>query len=151
MSVTGPGCAHCDGGRVTTPEGGRRPRDRCGGFSQFARAAVEHRGIPVTNARGEVVGYAGRGVAPETDWRPLPSRAEVLAHANRTGSTFAPWLFVLWPTAGHGCARLVRLAADGDAVIPEPGASWDCLDNPVARYRPITRLGEALPWPEVPR
>lgn len=36
MSVTGPGCTHCDGGRVRTPDGEVRPCDRCGGWSQFA-------------------------------------------------------------------------------------------------------------------
>jgi hypothetical protein len=35
VSVTGPGCAHCDRGRVTTPDGDK-PCDRCGGWSQFA-------------------------------------------------------------------------------------------------------------------
>jgi hypothetical protein len=127
------------------------PADRAAILARMRADRLARNGVPITNTRGEVVGHAGRGVAPEDDWRPLPSCAEVLAHANRTGCTFAPWLFVLWPTAGHGCARLVRLAAGGDAVIPEPGASWDCLDNPVARWRPITLLGGALPWPEVPR
>ena len=41
MSVTGPGCAHCARGRVTTPDGDRRPCDRCGGWSQFARLAPD--------------------------------------------------------------------------------------------------------------
>lgn len=156
MSITGPGCAHCDGGRVTTPEGDVRPCDRCGGFSQFAATPpppTERSGVPVTNARGEVVGHAGRSVAPETDWRALPSCAEVLAHNARTGGDcFGPWLVLRRDPEER--VEVVYIAADDDGVTVRD-ANHDrvrlTVSEPDPLVRPITRRGEALPWPEVPR
>lgn len=134
MSITGPGCAHCDGGRVTNEFGDVRPCDRCGGFSQFARA-----------------------VAPEDDWRPLPSVAEVLAHNARTGGErFGPWM---WLRAGttetKGLVRAVMICAaltddspNGERVV-KVATNEDVMHDD--RFRPITRRGAALPWPEVKR
>jgi hypothetical protein len=157
VSVTGPGCAACNF-KGTVPWSADRPHhlkpcDACGGFSQFVRAAVEHRGIPVANTRGEVAGYAGRGVAPETDWRPLPSCAEVLAHNARLGGNFtsSPWLCVSDPSDLHADVRVVWLAIGRDDRVMCVGGSPDPTADPDVRVRPITRRGEALPWPEVPR
>ena len=162
MSVTGPGCAACNF-KGTVPWSADRPHhlkpcDACGGFSQFVRAAVEHRGIPVANTRGEVAGYAGRGVAPETDWRPLPSCAEVLAHNARTGGDcFGPWLCVD-DLDDESCAPEVEMlaVADGSPDREDYVATGFAVDvaatrGGATRYRPITRRGEALPWTEVQR
>ena len=178
MSVTGPGCAHCDRGRVTTPDGDRRPCDRCGGWSQFARlhneAITEMRqpfadalatayqpvvdeiaarhGMPAPRVR------FGSAPSPETDWRPLPSCAEVLAHNARTGGDcFGAWMCLTEPD-DEGCAARVEMlaVASGDydheeRVVDSVGVDMAADGYPNARYRPITRRGEALPWPEVPR
>ena len=188
MSVTGPGCAHCDGGRVTTPEGDVRPCDRCGGWSQFAQAsgdeAVERlfyeRGGASTATRPVVTTPRPRcatcgavadlicprhgwteaqpaAPSPETDWRPLPSCAEVLAHSARTGGeAFASWLRL--PAGDDAVACVVMLAALDREATPGVTAKvvvellrGERLPYPGDTYRPITRRGEALPWPEAPR
>lgn len=96
-------------------------------------------------------------VEPESDWRPLPSCAEVLAHNARTGGDcFGPWLCVEDPADEHCVARVVPLAVslafggEHDEVCSEPDIT-PRLANPAARFRPITRRGGALPWPEVSR
>lgn len=96
-------------------------------------------------------------VEPESDWRPLPSCAEVLAHNARTGGDcFGPWLMLCESDEySHGLrVEVIHLAADDDGV--------EAKDNDgdriraghrrgVLKFRPITRRGEALPWPEVER
>lgn len=163
MSFTGPGCARCDRGHVTI--GGDKPCDACGGLSQF-----RHRDEPVTlvpavsvpAAFAYAIGVArerreAAAVAPEDDFRPLPSVAAVLAHNARTGGDcFGPWLCV--PAEGRD-VRVVWLgvAELHDATDPDPrvedrhGFPWDKSRAPDARWRPITRRGGALPWPKVPR
>ena len=193
MSVTGPGCAHCDRGRVTTPDGDVRPCDRCGGWSQFARlhneALAEMRqpvadalaatyqpvvdeiaarlGMPAPRVSfdapdiGAAVAAWGSqtpvALSPETDWRPLPSCAEVLAHSARTGGeAFAPWLRL--PAGDSAVACVVMLAALDRESTPGVTAKvvvellrGERLPYPGDTYRPITRRGEALPWTEVQR
>lgn len=94
-------------------------------------------------------------LAPEDDFRPLPSVAEVLAHNARTGGDcFGPWLCVADSDDGYDTARVVMLCVvnldTGDEVSAEVGGV-NLTSNPAARWRPITRRGGALPWPEVPR
>ena len=99
-------------------------------------------------------------VAPETDWRPLPSCAEVLAHNARTGGDcFGPWLVVddLDDEGSDVRVLWLSVAELHDEHNPDPrvedgdGEPWNAEIAPNARVRPITRRGEALPWPEVPR
>ncbi len=93
----------------------------------------------------------------EADWRPLPSCAEVLAHSARTGGeAFAPWLRL--PAGDDSVACVVMLAALDREATPGVTAKvvvellrGERLPYPGDTYRPITRRGEALPWPEVPR
>lgn len=88
------------------------------------------------------------------DWRPLPSAAEVLAHNARTGGAAAPWLCLAIPGDPLSDLSVAWLATDaaGQHVVrierawTEPAAA-----TLGALYRPITRRGGALPWPEVPR
>jgi hypothetical protein len=175
MSVTGPGCAACDfTGEVTTVDD-RRPCDACGGFSQFRHrdeavallpAAGVLAGVPIASARGAGFAYAytadelatwRASLAPEDDWRPLPSVAEVLAHNARTGGgDFGPWLCI--PAEGRdvrvvwlGVAELHDATDPDPRVEDRPGFPWVDTRAPDARFRPITRRGGALPWPEVPR
>ena len=93
------------------------------------------------------------GRDPETDWRPLPSCAEVLAHNARLGGNFtsSPWLCVSDPSDLHADVRVVWLAIGRDDRVMCVGGSPDPTADPDVRVRPITRRGEALPWPEVPR
>lgn len=134
MSVTGPGCAACNFTGRVTHDGDERPCDRCGGFSQFARA-----------------------VAPEDDWRPLPSVAEVLAHNARTGGDcFGPWLMLCESDEyAHGLrVEVIHLGTDGydlDAHDNDGDRIRDAHRRGALKFRPITRRGAALPWPEVPR
>ena len=195
MSITGPGCAHCDGGRVTDEFGNVRPCDRCGGFSQLTATVLDDGG-PCPNCDGvgtlaattysvngparypcgacggmgrrlvpspsgpqrfAVVPCAAVVIAPEDDWRPLPSVAEVLAHNARTGGDcFGPWM---WLRAGttetEGLVRAVMICAaltddspNGERVV-KVATNEDVMHDD--RFRPITRRGEALPWPEVSR
>lgn len=169
MSVTGPGCEACDFKGVVPwasepgMEGafGVKPCDRCGGFSQFARPVVTS--SPDRLAGDAIVeamfaadpAYARTRPMHEDDWRPLPSVAEVIAHNARTGGDcFGPWLCVEDIDDEHGPARVVMLCVvsldTGDEVSAEVGAV-NFTRNPAARFRPITRRGGALPWPEVQR
>lgn len=94
----------------------------------------------------------------EADWRPLPSCAEVLAHNARTGGDcFGPWLCVD-DLDDESCAPEVEMlaVADGSPDREDYVATGFAVDvaatrGGATRYRPITRRGEALPWPEVPR
>lgn len=96
--------------------------------------------------------------SPEADWRPLPSCAEVLAHNARTGGDcFGPWLCVD-DLDDESCAPEVEMlaVADGSPDREDYVATGFAVDvaatrGGATRYRPITRRGEALPWPEVPR
>ena len=139
MSVTGPGCAHCDRGRVTGPDGDVRPCDRCGGLSQFDRPL-----------------FADDAPTPssETDWRPLPSCAEVLAHNDRMSGTVAPWLCLAIPDdpLSDLSVAWLRVSPNGQRV-ERVGLGWvePAAATIGAYYRPITRRGEALPWPGVQR
>lgn len=100
---------------------------------------------------GRVVALSG--VAPEDDFRPLPSVAEVLAHNARLGGGFtsSPWLCVSDSSDMHADVRIVWLAIGRNDRVMCVGGSPDPTADPAARFRPITRRGEALPWPEVSR
>ncbi len=172
MSVTGPGCAACDfTGEVTTVDD-RRPCDACGGFSQFRHrdeavallpAAGVLAGVPIASARDAGFAYAyttdelatwRASLAPEDDWRPLPSAAEVLAHNARTGGAAAPWLCLAIPSDPLSDLSVAWLATDADGqhvVRVERAWTEPAAATLGAHYRPITRRGGALPWPEVPR
>ena len=192
MSITGPGCAHCDGGRVTDEFGNVRPCDRCGGFSQLTATVLDDGG-PCPNCDGvgtlapttysvngparypcgacggmgrrlvpspsgpqrfAVVPCAAVVIAPEDDWRPLPSVAEVLAHNARTGgSEWSPWLWLREADEARGESLHVVYMSHGGSVPEVRTAYWNPVrtDPFVGVVRPITRRGEALPWPEVKR
>lgn len=94
-------------------------------------------------------------ISPEDDFRPLPSVAEVLAHNARTGGDcFGPWLMLCesdeYP---HGArVEVVHIATDDDALEVRDNAHDRVRDwRGSPKFRPITRRGAALPWPEVPR
>ena len=93
----------------------------------------------------------------EADFRPLPSVAEVLAHNARTGGDcVGPGM---WLRAGttetEGLVRAVMICAaltddspNGERVV-KVATNVDVMHDD--RFRPITRRGAALPWPEVSR
>ena len=90
-------------------------------------------------------------LAPEDDFRPLPSVAEVLAHNARTGGGFtSPWLCIRGEDDEYSDVRVVSLSV-GLAFDGERDEVCGGADADTALYRPITRRGGALPWPEVPR
>lgn len=144
MSVTGPGCAACD-------------------FKGFVPWASEPGTVSVPAAFAYAIGVArerreAAAVAPEDDFRPLPSVAEVLAHNARTGggTTAAPWLCLAIPDDPLSDLSVAWLGvaetADGPRV-ERVERGWTEAASAVlgAAYRPITHRGGALPWPEVPR
>ncbi len=140
--TTGAPHAHYDRGRVTTP------RPRCATCGAVADLICPRHGW--TEAQPAAP-------SPETDWRPLPSCAEVLAHSACTGGeAFAPWLRL--PAGDSAVACVVMLAAlDREATLGVTAKvvvellRGERLPYHGDTYRPITRRGEALPWPEVPR
>lgn len=158
MSFTGPGCAACSftGYAPRFDEAANAweddmPCDACGGFSWFRHRDEDVSLVPAVSVARE----QRATVAPEDDWRPLPSVAEVLAHNARTGGDcFGPWLCAADSDDGYDTARVVMLCVvsldTGDEVSAEVGGV-NLTANPAARWRPITRRGGALPWPEVPR
>ena len=59
---------------------GVKPCDACGGFSWFRHRDEDDSLVPAVSVARE----QRATVAPEDDWRPLPSVAEVLAHNEMT-------------------------------------------------------------------